>query len=224
MYSYNAAFLHLWMQPLVLRDEELILLPEKVVWWPSKRTVIVADLHWGKTAHFRKNGIAIPAETQKQDEKRLADLIARHSAERLIIAGDLFHSKANNETDSFNHWRYNHRSLHIDLVSGNHDILPNERYKELNINLNPDTLLVVPFIISHDALSGPDHFNIHGHVHPAVRINGMGKQSVKLPCFAVAKNNMILPAFGQFTGTHTLEANSFDALYVITEHKTLQWK
>ena len=40
--------------------EKLILTNQRVVFWPKESALILSDLHIGKTAHFRKNGIAIP--------------------------------------------------------------------------------------------------------------------------------------------------------------------
>ncbi len=211
------------MHSIVIQDEEIYLLPEKALWWPAQKVLIVADLHWGKSAHFRKNGIAIPANTQRQDEKRLADLIQQHKAEHLIIAGDLFHSKANNETDAFQSWRKAHLSLQISLVIGNHDILPEDTYTSLNVHLHKDAYHYAPFLISHYETDTP-HFTIHGHIHPAIRMNGNGRQSIRLSCFAQTKNSLILPAFGQFTGTHTIEEKTCKHIYVIADNKILQWK
>ena len=37
----------------------LTLLPEKAVWIDSMGVLLIADLHFGKAAHFRKSGIPI---------------------------------------------------------------------------------------------------------------------------------------------------------------------
>ena len=116
------------MPQVRIENTTLELLPEKAIYVEATKTIIVADLHWGKTGHFRKNGIAIPLNTQHADETKLSKLVKRHKAERLIVAGDFFHSHANNETDGFAHWRTAHKELQIELVTGNHDILPKEHY------------------------------------------------------------------------------------------------
>ena len=33
--------------------ELLVLLPDRAIWIPERRMVVVADLHWGKAAAFR---------------------------------------------------------------------------------------------------------------------------------------------------------------------------
>ena len=208
-----------------LKGELLELLPERAIFWEKEKTLIVADLHWGKSAHFRKHGIAIPAQAQSNDELRLAKLLKEKNVERLVIAGDLFHSKTNQQVALFHHFRTHHRSLHIDLVIGNHDILKEEDYNDFNLTQHHECFTLAPFCIAHDMIIS-EHFIIHGHVHPAVRIKSKGNNqpAVKLCCFAENDNRMILPAFGKFTGTHLLLPEDFKHIYVIAEDKVMRWK
>jgi DNA ligase-associated metallophosphoesterase len=211
------------MLDIVLQGEAVALLPEKALYWPAEKTLIVADLHWGKSAHFRKHGIAIPGNTQTQDEIKLAKLVRQHSVERLVIAGDMFHSKHNKEVDTFSHWRSAHENLHIDLVTGNHDILPKENYATWNLQVHADSLKLGPFLIAHDAPETCDEFCIHGHVHPAIRISRRGHNTIKLCCFCEDENRFILPAFGQFTGNHILEPSKHKHVYVIADEVVMKW-
>lgn len=212
------------MLDIILRGEQLKLLAEKAVLWPAQKTLIVSDLHWGKSGHFRKHGIAIPANSQQQDELRLASIIKKHEVERLIIAGDLFHSRHNNEVEIFSYWRQAHQSLHIDLVAGNHDILPTEKYTSWQMELHKSGMYIGPFAIMHDIPDSCEHFCIHGHVHPAVRITGRGNQALKLSCFCEDEERFILPAFGNFTGTHLLHPDEHKHIYVIAEQNVIRWK
>lgn len=212
------------MLDIVLRNELVTLLTERALYWPKEKAIIVADLHWGKSAHFRKHGIAIPGNTQTQDELKLANIIKEYKIERLIIAGDLFHSKQNNEVDIFSHWRSSHEQLHIDLVLGNHDILPFEKYINWNVQLHEGGLDIGPFFIAHDVPQDCEKFCIHGHVHPAIRISRRGYNTIKLDCYAEGDNRFILPAFGQFTGNFVLEPDEYKHIYVIAEKDVMRWK
>ena len=209
------------MTEILLQDERLHLLPERAVWWPSQKTMILSDVHWGKSAHFRKHGIAIPGATQQQDGLRLAALISNYSAERLIIAGDLFHSRHNKEVDDFTHWRTAHTTLHIDFVRGNHDILTPQQYAPWQFSMHEEALTAPPFYITHDDAQHPTLFTIHGHLHPGIRIPGMSRP---LPSFCISDRCMILPAFGSFTGCKLMQAAHFRHIYVIGEGKVLQLK
>jgi len=213
------------MMTIQLQGETLYLLPEKAIWWPAQKAIIVSDLHWGKTAHFRKHGIAIPAQVQVADEIRLATVIRHFSAEQLIIAGDLFHSRHNNEVAAFSHWRNAHTDLHITLVTGNHDILGREHYASWQMEVHHESLTIGPFIIKHDMSDDCEQFCIHGHVHPAIMIKGPGHTgSMRIDCFAIDANRLILPAFGRFTGKHVLDPDSFKHIYLATGKEVMQWQ
>lgn len=212
------------MLEIVLQGAQIGLLPERALWWPKEKTIVAADLHWGKSGHFRKNGIAIPSAAQVKDEIRLAQLVRRYDAERLIIAGDFFHSRHNKEVENFNHWRSAHSHLHIDLIEGNHDILERGWYDALGINLHTPSLLIGPFLLTHDEPADQEHFVIHGHVHPGVRLYGNGRQSLSLSCFCVDAHRLILPAFGSFTGRHYLDPDEHDGLYAIADTQVVKLK
>ena len=57
--------------PYILRDQTLWLSPERCILWEEENTLIVADLHLGKSGHFRKEGIGIPQRIYKADLQRL---------------------------------------------------------------------------------------------------------------------------------------------------------
>lgn len=213
------------MLEVKLGGEQVLLLHQKAIWWPAQKTLIVADLHWGKTAHFRKHGIAVPLHTQNSDEEKLSLLIEAHGADKLIIAGDMFHSRANNEVQNFAQWRAKHPGLDIDLVIGNHDILAKEQYLLNSITLHPVCLDAGPFMVSHDKMQDAQKFHIHGHIHPCVSIESRGRnKNPRLPCFCSNKECMVLPSFGRFTGTHKVSLSEYDNVYVIADEEVIQWK
>ncbi len=40
-------------------DQDLILLPQKAIYWKQQKALIAADVDLGKVGHFRKAGIAV---------------------------------------------------------------------------------------------------------------------------------------------------------------------
>jgi metallophosphoesterase superfamily enzyme len=64
----------------------------------------------------------------KEDLQRLFTQILFFKAEKLIIAGDLSHSKSNKEMDLFKKWRNDLDALEMILINGNHDILEEKWY------------------------------------------------------------------------------------------------
>ena len=77
---------------ITFAGEELMLTNQRVIFWKSESTLILSDVHIGKTAHFRKNGIAISDQVMLKDLERLSALIQHFIPNRIIIVGDLFHA------------------------------------------------------------------------------------------------------------------------------------
>ena len=85
----------------IIGKDHLIMSAERTLFWENESALIVADLHVGKTGHFRKAGIGVPQQVYKDDLHRLLSQILFFKAQRLIIVGDLTHSVANKEMDLF---------------------------------------------------------------------------------------------------------------------------
>jgi uncharacterized protein len=213
----------------IIRDEHFILSSERALFWEDQRTLIVADLHIGKTGHFRKAGINIPQSVYKDDLHRLISQILFFKAERLIIAGDLTHSIANKEMELFRKWRRDFSSLEIHLAKGNHDILRDEWYSETDISVHREGLRIGEFAFIHDlqepvAKNQGKEFIFSGHVHPVVIMRGRGKQSLRLPCFYFTDEFAILPAFSRFSGGFAIEPRKSDAVFALTDQEILSFK
>lgn len=196
----------------------------RALFWEDQKALVLSDLHFGKTGHFRKAGIAVPQNVYKEDLQRLMDLLHFFKPQQIIAVGDLFHSRANLELDLFRRWSENFGSLDFHLVKGNHDILDNEWYKKAGINLWDSSLLIGNILFSHDHCHSNGSYLFCGHIHPGVIINGLGKQSLRFPCFYFAQKHCILPAFSKFTGMASIELSAADAVYAIVENSLLQLK
>lgn len=209
-----------------LNHSRFWLLPQKAMYWQRKNILLIADLHIGKSGHFRKYGIPVPGKVNTSNIDLMDKLVHETEPEHLIILGDLFHSRVNKEWEAFQSWRKNLPNLEVSLVIGNHDILPNSLYHSSHINLFK-RLTIDSFLLIHDLNELPEQsgvkekYILSGHIHPAVQLKGKGRQSMKLPCFYFGKSEGILPAFGQFTGTHVIEPKKGDRVYTIAESQIL---
>lgn len=212
------------MMEMDIQGERMQLLPGKAILWPARNTMIVSDLHWGKTGHFRKHGIAIPVKAQEADEIKLSEMVRQYGVERLIVAGDMFHSGNNKQVEGFSHWRNAHGQLHIDLVVGNHDILPVQQYIANNITPHSKYLDAGPFFISHDEMPDAEKFHIHGHVHPCFTADGRGRTRIKLQCFCMDDKRMILPSFGTFTGCYNISSADYKHIFLLAGDEVMQWQ
>jgi DNA ligase-associated metallophosphoesterase len=203
-------------EEIQLQGESFYLLPQRAMYRPSKRQLILSDIHLGKASHFRKQGIPIPMQSHLKDIDKLHFLLSTWEPLSVLILGDLFHSSYNKEWLWFKSLLTEHERTQVILVEGNHDVLANELYTLPNL-LKVKTLEEEKFIFSHHQLDGGEKLNISGHVHPGLQLFGTAKQSMRLSCFYSGKTHFILPAFGELTGLHLLERETTSDYYVIVD-------
>ena len=211
----------------LFKGQSLWLSSERCIFWENEKALILSDLHFGKTGHFRKSGIPVPQNVFKEDLQRLFSQVQFYKADTLIIVGDLFHSRENKEMDLFLKWRNDHPSLELLLVKGNHDILSRKFYELAGIEVFDDSLLKTPFCFTHDISLKCDDiakadFTFSGHIHPGIRINGVGKQSLHFPCFYFNKDFAVLPAFSRFTGLASIRPERGDKVFALIENNVLE--
>ncbi len=207
-----------------LQENNFLLTSGRSIFWQEERILILSDVHLGKAGHFRKSGIAIPQSVFKEDMQRLVSQLQYFKPEKLLIVGDLFHSTANKEHEFFLKWRNDFISIPILLVKGNHDVLKKEWYRTANITVHENDFSLKNFTFTHDINCCADNNNycFSGHIHPGVRIRGIGKQLLQLPCFYFGKKYAVLPAFGKFTGTYPIEPKPGDAVFALADHSVIQ--
>ena len=202
-----------------------LLSANRTIFWEEQKSLILSDLHVGKSGHFRKNGIGIPQNMLNEDMQRLTAEIQFYKPTRLIVVGDLFHSHSNKEHDLFLKWRQSLPDLHIDLVLGNHDILQKEKYREADILVHEGSYNIDPFIFTHnicDLADDDENYCFSGHIHPGITIRGVGKQSLRLPCFYFNEQYAVLPAFGKFTGTQPIKPLQNDSIFALAGNSIIQ--
>ena len=207
-----------------LRNQRLWLSGERSVYWEEEKALVVSDLHFGKTGHFRKSGIAVPQKVYKEDLQRLVMLLDFFKPTQLIVVGDFFHSHLNSELDWFMRWREDFPTLEILLVKGNHDILKKDWYVKAGISLVDNELRRSPFLFIHERCNDEaDLYTFCGHIHPGIYLQGLGKQSLRFPCFYFGRQHCILPAFSRFTGTALVEPGCQEQVYAIVENNLVKF-
>jgi uncharacterized protein len=216
-------------------NHQFWLTTDRTLYWEEEKALIVSDLHFGKTGHFRKSGIAVPASIYKEDLQRLVVQIQYFQPRELIIVGDMFHSHANKELELFLKWRSDLSGIKIKLIRGNHDILEEVWYENAGIQLSPKTLSMHQFHFVHDISeqmsqeaglvvrkTDPRSYFISGHIHPGIRIQGAGRQSLCFPCFYFAKKYAVLPAFSRFTGVALIYPEAEEEVFAIVNQQLIR--
>lgn len=206
--------------------QELDLYAERAVHWKHANTLLIADPHFGKGASFRASGVPVPAGTTHANLVRLSVLLERTAARRLIVLGDLLHSSHGRAPDTLHaigHWRTLHPHVEIMLVRGNHDVHAGDPPTEWNITCVNEPFIAEPFAYRHtpDAACGEadvvaaHRFTLAGHVHPCAMLRDVDGSSLRVPCFHLSGRQMILPAFGAFTGGHAIHAVEGDRVFAV---------
>lgn len=210
--------LHAGSISLMLGRAELVLLPERAVWWPEQRTLLIADTHFGKEATFRRMSIPIPDQTTN-DLQRLNQLLDRTDAARLIILGDLLHSRHGRSPIVFAEiaeWRKQQQQLQITLVRGNHDLSAGDPPQDWHIECVDDPTPVAGLRLCHvppaDDLPG-----LAGHLHPVIGLRGPARDSLRMPCFLLRRETLVLPAFSSFVDGRKLSTTADEQVFCIAE-------
>jgi len=207
-------------------NQSLLLSPEKALFWEEEKTLVVSDVHLGKSGHFRKHGIAVPQQVNSGNLDRLSLLISQTRPNRLIFLGDLFHSDYNREWSEFVRWRWNYSELTFCLTTGNHDILNRQQYEALDLVLT-EQLIHPPFLFRHEPVTDlfeNELYPVCGHIHPAVTLRGKGRQTMTLPCFCFSTSHALLPAFGNFTGTYKIKPEKHSSVFAVSGSKMIALK
>ncbi|MDM5178333.1 ligase-associated DNA damage response endonuclease PdeM [Massilia sp. DJPM01] len=185
-----------------LADETVLLLPEKALYWPARRMLVIADIHFGKAASFRAQGVPVPRGTTTENLDALDALMAAHETREIVFLGDFLHARAAHAPATLNAmlaWRARHPDLVLTLVRGNHDKHAGDPAAALAIGMVDEPHTVAPFSFCHHPDIAAPGYVLAGHVHPVFRISTR-LDSLRLPCFLIGPARMVLPSFGAFTG------------------------
>jgi len=214
----NTAPTHVLTLPVAGTD--LVARGDRTLFWPDRKTLLAADVHLGKDAAFRAKAVPVPLGSTRSDLRRLSHALAETGAERLVVLGDLFHGASGMTTDTVDavmEWREAHRSLKILLIRGNHDRNAGPFPARLDLIERAAPVRIDPFAYCHRPETSAQGYVLCGHIHPAVKLRGPGGDQMRLPCFHRRRDALILPAFGEFTGSHTIAPGSNETVYAVVD-------
>ncbi|MGN0001863.1 MAG: ligase-associated DNA damage response endonuclease PdeM [Sphingobacterium composti] len=203
-------------QEITWANQKLILTNKKAIYWKAQETLILSDLHLGKSAHFRRNGIPIPTQIHEKDLEVLEKLLLQYHVKKVVVVGDLIHANANGEVLDFKLFLERFSSVEFILIKGNHDRMSEKKVLDLGIKSVCSSLTLDNITFVHE----PDkcaEYQISGHIHPGVTVRLPTNKHFRLPAFVVSENMLILPAFSQFTGLDTKKVLDNAVNYAITD-------
>ncbi len=177
---------------------ELELLGSRAVYWPAQNTLLVADCHLGKAETFQSFGVGVPSG-HLQDLERLDELQQQTGATRLYVLGDLVHARSGlteKLVGEVSLWRKTFPA-DITVVLGNHDSRAGGVPEVWGMTVVAEGHEVDGVkLYHHPQAEGPC---LYGHLHPVVVVKS-ALDALRLPCFVLERERLLLPAFGTFTG------------------------
>ncbi len=183
-------------QLIKFANEDFYAYPNYALYWKKLNTIIVADLHLGKSISFAKQKQYLPPYDTKETLVKLFDCINEFKPSKLIIVGDLVHDMLSiqsfSKRDHQNLIKYSEKTEFI-WIKGNHDsdIEFTGFSKVKNYKIDQITFNHIPIKTK--------NFQICGHYHPKVKISHKGKVIHK-SCFVHNNKLLVLPSFGILTG------------------------
>ena len=202
-------------------DTLLEMLPSRALFIPEKKELLICDIHLGKAEYFQQNGIPLTNNSDENNFIRIKKIVKQYSPEKLIILGDLFHSRYSIDKTLQKKVEDLPELLktNIELILGNHDVgCDIKNFKIFNIRKTKN------LSFSHEPVNSKDskNLNICGHYHPKIYLKNNGDR-LSFRCFAMdmKKNILYLPAFGDLTGGYPCK-KSFKKWAILSENEILE--
>lgn len=189
---------------------------------PAERTLLVADLHVGKAASFRRLGVPVPGGTTAETLHRLGALKRACGATRIVFLGDLLHA-AHGRSAALHAqlagWRREHADVDLWLVRGNHDARAGDPPAALGVTVVDEPLILGGLVLQHHPRPVAGAYALAGHLHPCIAVGGRAGERLRLPCFHFGAQVGVLPAFGAFTGMQAVRPAAGDRVFVVADDR-----
>ena len=186
------------MVPFSFGGHALYALAGSALFWPARRALLVADLHFEKASWFARFGQMLPPYDSLATLADLTALVTATDAQEVWCLGDSFHDSQGCERlpdtaqdmlaalTTRTRWTW---------ITGNHDPVILDRCGGTVV----EEVEIDGLVLRHEASPADRRFELSGHFHPKLRLRVRGKQ-VARRCFIATPTKLILPAFGALTG------------------------
>lgn len=177
---------------------ELFALGAGALFWPARRALMVADLHFEKSSWFAMRGQMLPPYDTLATLSDLECIVAATAAEELWCLGDSFHDSAGCARlggEAVARLTALTGRLRWTWIVGNHDAALVDRCGGHVV----ERAELDGLVLRHEASARERRPELSGHFHPKLRLRVRG-QLVSRRCFVATADKLILPAFGALTG------------------------
>ncbi len=193
----------------------------RAVWLPDESLLAVSDLHLGYPWSHRASGNLLPVTADDGTIRRLNELVDEYRPQQLAVLGDVVHGFAAPAPVRDELRRLADEvgaRTQLRLLAGNHDGWLPELLAEAGVELTIE-----------DDLEAASHLMLHGHIgrdvpgrmlslrksggrvifgheHPSLTLSAGVATRARCPCFLVAEDALVLPAFSTWAaGTNIVE-------------------
>ncbi len=185
------------------------------LWWPTRATLVVADLHLEKGSSFAAHGSLLPPYDTDATLDRLSAAIARLQPARVIALGDSFHdggARARMAAATAARLTALVGATEWIWVAGNHDPGLGEAGNCPWGGTVRDTITVGALSFRHEADGADAPGEISGHYHPKATVH-LRARRLSARCFVTDGRRLVLPAFGAYAGGLDVFAPPLKALF-----------
>ena len=181
---------------IAICGELLTALPCGALWWATRETLIVSDLHFEKGSSYAARGQLLPPYDTSATLSCVEELVAELKPESVISLGDSFHDgRAEERLSPAETARIRALTNETDWVwvEGNHDPDP-----PAHLGGRAAKVLRIGDLVFRHEPTG-ERGEIAGHLHPCARVQGRGR-ALRTRCFVADGHRLVMPALGAFTG------------------------
>lgn len=191
-------------------------------------TVIIADLHLGYEGVLQREGVSIPRYQKSVILQRLETILQKYRPRRIIVNGDFKHNFSKNLQQEWQEVKdvlsFLSSKTMVSLIRGNHDNYLATIASYCNVPLSwEEQIEDMRITHGHRCINDDSTFLIIAHEHPSLHMRDDVGALVKLPCFLVSQDVVVLPAFSPLAmGTDVVSADQSDFLSPVLQRKNVE--
>lgn len=186
------------MVPLSFTHHRFQVVAPAALFWPSKKALLVADLHLEKASFYARQGQMLPPYDSHATLEELEQLVIQTGANQVFCLGDNYHDDAGEarlENAAAQLLQRLTNAVKWIWISGNHD----RDVSGLWGGSVQSEWIGEGIALRHEATPQTMVPEISGHFHPKIRVPVRGRH-VSRRCFIRGQKHLIMPAFGALTG------------------------
>ncbi len=187
-------------------------------------TAVMADFHLGFEDVMASRGLSLPRIQKKYIFSLLENIFEKYSPKKMVIVGDLKHEFSKNMPQEWDEIEeiidYITANSELILIRGNHDNYLRTILSRRGLKLhNHYRIGKFMFIHGHKKFDlGGDSVVVMGHEHPSVSIRDDVFAVMKIPCFLVSREIIVLPAVSPYASGNDLTKGDFISPILIEKH------